>query len=157
MITKIKTIIALFPFLFFTFCGPKTGKNGSLALKIKLNQYYINGKKLYAEHCSNCHQKDGSGLVRLYPPLADSDYLVSDPKRTICIIRNGLNGEIFVNDISFNQPMPMNTNLTNLEIAELVTYLYNTWGNMDEIFNPTYISEILKSCPKQELEESMND
>jgi mono/diheme cytochrome c family protein len=152
MISKFKTSIALFPFLFFTFCGPKTGENGFLSLNIKFNQYYINGKKLYAEHCSNCHQKDGSGLVRLYPPIEDSDYLKSDPERTICIIRNGLKGEIFVNGISFNQPMPMNINLTNLEIAELVTFLYSTWGDMDKMFNPTDVADILKKCPKQEIE-----
>jgi len=147
MIFRNSTFIFLFSILFFTYCGPQTDKRDSFASKIKFKQYYINGKRLYIDHCSNCHQKDGSGLVRLYPPIDNSDYLKSDPERTICIIRNGLKGEIFVNGISFNQPMPENTKLSNLEIAELVTYLYGAWGNQHTLVKAEEVSEILKRCP----------
>lgn len=130
--------------LFFLSCGPKTdqGKPG-----IKYRQYVNEGYRLYLQHCSNCHQKDGTGLARLYPPLKDSNYMIKDPDIIICIIRNGQKGEIFVNNISFNQPMPENKNLTNLEIAEITTFLYSEWGETKHFLLPNKVDEILSSCP----------
>lgn len=127
-------------------CGPKSGKNPFKAENIKYNQYLIEGKRLYDLHCSNCHQKDGTGLVRLYPPLKNSDFLTRDINTIICMLKNGKQGEIFVNGISFNQPMPDNPRLTNLEIAEIATYIYTTWGNMNKIFTHREIGTILDSC-----------
>jgi mono/diheme cytochrome c family protein len=127
-------------------CGPNRGKQESFALKIKIKQYYINGKRLYKNHCSNCHQENGSGLVRLYPPINNMDYYRNDPDRIICIIRNGLKGEIFVNGISFNQPMPENKDLTNLEMAELVTYLYGKWGKQSRLIKPEEVAKVLEDC-----------
>ena len=137
MIYKANIYILLFLVLFIC-CGPKTDMQGSFALKMRYKQYYINGKGLYMNYCSNCHQKDGSGLVRLYPPINIPDYYQDDPARTICIIRNGK---------SFNPPMPENTDLTNLEIAELVTYLYGNWGKKDKLVKPEEVAKILKGCP----------
>jgi len=135
------------PIIYLASCGNKSGDEGSYASKIKYRQYFNNGRQLYLNNCSNCHQKDGSGLARLYPPIAGSDYFRSDPARAICIVRNGLSGEIFVNGISFNQPMPGNTDLSNLEIAELMTYLYGNWSEEDRIFSPDQVSELLRNCP----------
>ena len=146
MISKVSTFVLMFLLLIFTCCGPKSGKNGTLASKIKFKQYYINGKRLYIEQCSNCHQKDGSGLARLYPPINNSDYFKSGPDSTICIIRNGIEGEIILNGISYNQPMPGHQNLTVLEIAELVTYLYSAWGEEDRVFSTGEVSKILENC-----------
>ena len=146
MISKVSSFFLLFLLLIFTCCGPKSGKNGTLASKIKFTQYYINGKRLYIEHCSNCHQKDGSGLASLYPPIHNSGYFKSGPDSTICIIRNGIEGKIIVNGISYNQPMPGHKDLTVLEIAELVTYLYSTWGEEDKIFSTVEVYQILENC-----------
>ncbi|MTI29418.1 c-type cytochrome [Xanthovirga aplysinae] len=101
--------------------------------QIKFKQYMTEGRRLYIANCANCHQKDGKGLARLIPPLAESDYMAKNVERTICIIKNGLEGEILVNGISYNQPMPAHTNLTNIEIAEIVTYIHNSWGSFNGI------------------------
>ena len=90
-------------------------------------------------HCSNCHQKDGTGLARLYPPIKGSDYFQEDPGRTVRIIRYGQVGEILVNGIPFNQPMPANPDLSNLEIAELTTFLYGMWSESDSLFTPDQV------------------
>jgi len=101
--------------------------------KMKFKQYMTEGRRLYIVNCANCHQKDGKGLARLIPPLAGSDYLTKSMERSVCIIKNGLEGEIMVTGISYNQPMPAHENLTNIEIAEIVTYIHNTWGNFKGI------------------------
>jgi len=112
--------------------------------KIKLEQYYIGGKEVYELNCANCHQKDGKGLKNLYPPVAGSDYL-KDKEKVIYILKNGLSGEILVNGKKYNQPMPANNQLTNLDIAEVVTYIYNEWNAETKI---TEVKDVVKVLNK---------
>ena len=110
--------------------------------KIKLEQYYIGGKEVYELNCANCHQKDGKGLKNLYPPVAGSDYL-KDKEKVIYILKNGLSGEILVNGKKYNQPMPANNQLTNLDIAEVVTYIYNEWNAETKITEVKVVAKVL--------------
>lgn len=112
----------------------------------KFNQYYRQGKLLYDRHCSNCHQPDGRGLGRVYPPLADSDFLKNNFGKTLCLMRHGISGELVVNGKSFNQPMPGVPSLTDLEIAEIATYIFNTWGNQRGLVDVKDAALILKKC-----------
>ena len=114
--------------------------------EIRLTQYMVQGKALYQTYCSNCHQADGSGLAKLYPPLAGSDYLMADLKEVACLIKNGKTGEITVNGIIYNQMMPANTNLTPIEIAEIITYISNSWGNEAGISATRDVTQWLKNC-----------
>lgn len=111
--------------------------------KIKLEQYYIGGKEIFEANCANCHQKDGKGLQNLYPPIAGSDYL-QNKSQVILAIKHGLTGEITVNGKVYNQPMPANSHLQNLDIAEVVTYIYNEWGNEQKITTVEEVEEVLK-------------
>jgi len=148
MISRINVSVILISITLCTFCGPNAGKDMPRAMKIKFKQYYVEGKRLYISHCSNCHQKNGSGLVRLYPPINNPEYFGKDYKNTICIIRNGQKGEVFINGISFDQPMPENSDLTILEIAELMTYLNNRWSGQDSrLFTTLEIARVLENCP----------
>ena len=112
--------------------------------KIKLEQYYIGGKELYEQNCANCHQKDGKGFQNLYPPIAGSDYL-KNKEKVIYIIKNGLSGEIMVNGKKYNQPMPANNQLTNLDIAEVVTYIYNGWNGETKITEVKEVEKVLNN------------
>ena len=112
----------------------------------KFSKYMIQGKTLYATYCSNCHQQDGTGLGQLYPPLANSDYMQASIERTTCIIKNGLKGPIVVNGVTYNQAMPALEELTNLEIAAITTYIYNSWGFEKGILEVNKISQSLKEC-----------
>ncbi|MEP5611526.1 MAG: c-type cytochrome, partial [Cyclobacteriaceae bacterium] len=56
--------------------------------EIRLKQYKVEGAKIYATYCTNCHQDNGKGLAALYPPLAGSDYLLENISRAACIIKN---------------------------------------------------------------------
>jgi mono/diheme cytochrome c family protein len=106
----------------------------------------VQGEKLYLKHCSNCHQKDGTGLGRLYPPLRESDYMKNNFEEVVCLIRYGISGEIIVNGEQFNQPMQGISALTDLEIAEITTYIYNSWGHEKGICEVREVSAILKAC-----------
>ena len=85
-------------------------------------------------YCNSCHMENGQGLGRLIPPLAKSDYIVENRATLPRILKYGLNGPVTVNGVEFNQPMPANPKLTDLEIAEILTYVGNTWGNKMDSF-----------------------
>lgn len=107
----------------------------------------INGRELYLKNCANCHQENGAGLGDLYPPIAGSDYL-KNKEKVICIIRNGVSGDMVVNGKTYNQAMPANPELYDLDISSLVTYIYNEWGN-EKTTTETYdVAQVLEHCEK---------
>jgi cytochrome c551 len=112
-------------------------------------QYYIQGELLYAKHCSNCHQKNGKGLGLVFPPVDESDFVDSQFERVICLIRNGIEGEITVNGKTYNKAMPPMSNPNDLEIAEIATYIYNTWGRKHGLIDANEVNAILKKCEDQ--------
>jgi len=95
--------------------------------ELKSEQYFVEGYQLYTTNCANCHQADGKGMSNLYPPLENAASL-SDKSLISCIIRNGMTGKISVNGKEFHRPMPGNSKLTEIEIAEIVSYVTMKWG-----------------------------
>ncbi|MCO4746958.1 MAG: nitrite reductase, copper-containing [Proteobacteria bacterium] len=87
------------------------------------------GKALFAGTCSTCHQADGTGVKGVFPPLAGSDYLMADGKRSIGIVLNGLSGPVKVNGEDYNSVMPPMSQLNDDEVANILTYVTNSWGN----------------------------
>lgn len=101
---------------------------------------------LYQQNCANCHMDDGKGLKSLYPPLAGADFLTLHETQLPCIIKHGLNGEIMVNDIQYNQVMPANEHLSDIEIANLINYIRNEWGNKHKHMPLNEVKRILEDC-----------
>ncbi len=87
------------------------------------------GQQLFGGTCSVCHQANGEGLAGVFPPLAKSDYLAADPKRAIRTVLNGLTGKVTVNGKDYNSVMPPMNQLNDDEVANILTYVLNTWGN----------------------------
>jgi len=87
------------------------------------------GARVYAAACVACHQADGQGLPNAFPPLAGSDFLKADPQRAIGIVLHGLTGPVTVNGKEFNSVMPPMTQLSDAEIADVLSYVMNSWGN----------------------------
>jgi hypothetical protein len=65
----------------------------------------------------------------VFPPLAGSDYLKANPKRLPEIILHGLVGPVKVNGKDYNSVMPPMSQLTDDEVANILTYVLNSWGN----------------------------
>ena len=86
------------------------------------------GESVYASNCAACHQLNGAGIPKAFPPLAKSDYLNQDPKRAINAILHGLTGKITVNGEEYNSVMPA-VALDDEKVANVVTYIINSWGN----------------------------
>ncbi len=112
----------------------------------RFSQYYVQGQQRYVQYCSNCHQKDGSGLGRLYPPINQSDFVDQHFREVVCSMRNGLRGSMLVNGQEYNQPMPGIPYLTDLEVAEITTYIYNTWGRNRGLVTVQEVQQISVAC-----------
>ncbi|HVA38842.1 MAG TPA: cytochrome b N-terminal domain-containing protein [Candidatus Dormibacteraeota bacterium] len=88
------------------------------------------GKPTYLQKCAACHQATGAGLPGSFPPLAGNPTVTGDPKQLIDIVLNGKTGPITVLGKSYNGAMPAwKGQLTNAEIASVITYIRNDWGN----------------------------
>ncbi len=87
------------------------------------------GQALFAGACSVCHQANGAGLPGVFPPLAKSDYLAADPKRAISVLLHGLTGKVTVNGSDYDSVMPPMNQLNDDEVANILTYALNSWGN----------------------------
>ena len=89
------------------------------------------GKGIYVENCVSCHMGKGEGIAQTFPPLAKADYLMKTPEKAIHAIKFGLQGKIKVNGLDFDNAMP-NPGLGNDEIADVMNYIQNSWGNSSE-------------------------
>ena len=103
-----------------------------------LAEQLVHGKQIYTQTCFACHQPAGQGIAGAFPPLANSDYLNADVGRAINAVRYGLTGEIVVNGVKYNSVMT-SQNLTDDEIADVMTYVYNNWGNNKTKVTPAMV------------------
>ncbi|SMD43843.1 Glucose/arabinose dehydrogenase, beta-propeller fold [Aquiflexum balticum DSM 16537] len=87
------------------------------------------GAQLYTQHCLTCHGPDAEGSQDLIPPLSQTDWVTGDKGRLIRIMLLGLSGEIEVNGATYNQEMPAYNHLSDQEIADLLTFIRNEFGN----------------------------
>ncbi len=87
------------------------------------------GKTLYSSTCASCHQETGAGIRGAFPPLAKSDFFADDPKRAVDVVVHGKTGPLTVNGDSFNGVMPPHKHLPDDDIANIVTYVLNSWDN----------------------------
>jgi nitrite reductase (NO-forming) len=117
---------------------PVVNLNKSLAEKM------ASGKQIFTKTCFACHQANGEGIANVFPPLAKSDYLNADVKRAIGFVLNGKTGEITVNGVKYNNIMTKQI-LTDDEIADVLTYVYNSWGNNKTNVTPAMVSEVKNS------------
>jgi mono/diheme cytochrome c family protein len=93
-------------------------------------RYYGGGMLIYKSKCQNCHGANGEGLSTLIPPLTDTAYLRKNKSRLGCFIKYGISETIIsVNKKAYEGAMPANTDLTAIDIAKLLTYVGNSFGN----------------------------
>ena len=103
------------------------------------------GKAAYLGTCSTCHQLEGQGLASVFPPLAGSDYLMADKPRAIRVVLEGLQGPITVNGQPFNNVMPPLANLTDHEIADVLSYVRNSFGNTGDAVTDAEVAKVRAS------------
>ena len=116
----------------------------TLYINKPLRQSMAEGKLIYDDFCVRCHLDNGKGEDGKNPPLANSDYL-QDIDKTIQSIKFGLSGPIKVNGKIYDSVMEYQ-GLDDEEIADVVNYILNSWGNKHEqIITEEKVSSINES------------
>lgn len=87
------------------------------------------GKTVYEQSCLACHQADGSGVPSLNPPLIKTKWTLGDKNQLINVVLKGLDEEIEVDGETYHNVMPPLAYLSDQEIADVLTYVRNSFGN----------------------------
>jgi nitrite reductase (NO-forming) len=104
------------------------------------------GKNLFESNCLACHQANGEGIPSAFPPLAKSDFLNADHNRAIDILLHGRSGPITVNGKTFDGVMPA-VALNNGQVANVLTYVLNSFGNNGGQVTPAQVEKQRKVAP----------
>ena len=98
------------------------------------------GAAIYEEHCASCHQRDGTGVARIYPPLARNEAIsMRNPINAIRLVLNGgFPPSTAGNPRPYGMP-PFSHVLSGDEIAAVVTYIRNSWGNRAPSVGPAEV------------------
>jgi nitrite reductase (NO-forming) len=118
-------------------------KTGELTVEEQIQA----GKELFMGTCSTCHKANGQGMAGVFPPIADSDYIKADPKSVPRVILHGLEGPVTVNGTEYNSIMPPMNQLTDDEIANISTYVLNSWNNPGGKVTKAEVAEMRKTKP----------
>ncbi|MBW7908268.1 MAG: nitrite reductase, copper-containing [Kiritimatiellae bacterium] len=111
-----------------------------------LAQQKADGEAVYKQTCFACHQATGQGIPSVFPPLAKADYFNEDPDRAVAYVIFGREGPLTVNGAQYNQVMTPQ-NITDEQIADVITYVLNTWGNKGGRMTVERVREIREGGP----------
>ena len=107
------------------------------------------GQKVYMMVCFACHQPTGAVLPGMFPPLAGSDWInAPKPDRVIRFVLQGITGLLNVNGKPFTTPapiMPPQNTLTDKQIADVLTYVRNSFGNKPSAVSADQVAAIRAS------------
>jgi len=122
---------------------------------VDISEQMSAGKEVYTKigqgggGCVTCHQPTGLGVPLAFPPLAASDWVKGDKDRLIKISLYGLMGEIEVNGLKYNGVMAAPGyppgSLTDQQVADVLTFIRNSWGNSASAVSPSEVSEVRES------------
>ena len=125
-------------------------RDAEISGNLTLEQQIAAGKAHFNGTCSVCHQDSGLGIPGVFPPLAKSDFIAKDPEQAIHIVLNGLAGKVTVNGKEYDSVMPPMSQLNNDEIANILTYVFNSWGNKDGRVSAEQVAKIRADTPRAE-------
>lgn len=116
--------------------------------KAELDQakYYVNGMSIYQKSCQSCHGKDGKGLGLLVPPLTDTLHLNSRRDKLACIIKNGTKEKLVIHGQEYEEEMKGFPTMTDMDIAQVIVYITNSFGNNQGMYNYNQIALDLAKC-----------
>ena len=115
------------------------------------------GKEVYSReaHCATCHQADGLGQAKIYPPLAGSEWVTGDEERLIKLTLKGLWGPITVKGTLFDPTtgvppmMGFGPLLDDRELAGVLTFVRNHFGNQAPAVKPETVARIREATQEK--------
>jgi len=91
----------------------------------------LDGETMFTQNCSACHQVTGKGIPGAFPALAGDAFVAGPPETVAGVVLNGRGGmPTFAKD------------LTNEEIATILTYVRSAWGNKASPVTPAIVAKV---------------
>ena len=126
--------------------------------KTEAETYRLGSEVFHREaHCVTCHQPNGQGMLNIYPPLTNSKWVTGDPDRLIKLTLHGLWGPMEVNGTLYDPakgvpPMTaFKAILKDEEIAAVLTFVRNTWGNEASIVTPDQVKRVRETTKEVQM------
>jgi nitrite reductase (NO-forming) len=127
--------------------GAAHPKISSQNLDPAMQSQYERGKQVYGQTCFVCHQPNGQGVPDQIPPLAKSDLLMADKIGAIRGVVQGRSGEVTVNGKKYSGTMIPLAYLNDQQIADVLTYVRNSWGNSGDGATVAEVQAVRKAAP----------
>lgn len=108
-------------------------------------------------HCVTCHQGTGLGMQNIYPPLVSTAWVTGSEERLIKLTLHGLWGPMEVNGVLYDPakgvpPMTaFKAILNDREIAAVLTYVRNTWGNKASVVTPEKVKAVREATKDTQM------
>jgi mono/diheme cytochrome c family protein len=110
--------------------------SASAAAQEELKASMERGKKVYEATCLACHQANGGGVPNLNPPLKKTKWVLGDKTTLIKVVLNGMDEEVEINGKYYENTMPPQSTLKDEQIADVLTYIRNSFGNKADAVTP---------------------
>ena len=141
MIKKITAAIVLVTALTAFQTAPKKTANTAAAAPAKA--VMDRGKTVYLQRCLVCHQPDGGGVPHLNAPLdGGSAVKANDKAKLIGYVLNGMMERVEIDGEYYSNNMPPNKDLTDQQVADVLTYVRNTWSNKASAVTPAEVKAV---------------
>ena len=115
-----------------------TTSSGNAGLKASMER----GQKVYVAYCMGCHQADGAGVPKMNPPVIKTKWVLGDKKELISLTLKGMTDPIEIEGEEYHNPMPPHAHLSDQEIADVLTYIRNNFGNKASAVSPAEVKNV---------------
>jgi len=100
------------------------------------------GELVYKSVCLTCHQADGGGVPRMNPPLIKTKWVLGDKTKLITLMLKGMNEPIEIEDEEYHNPMPPHAQLSDQQIADVLTFVRNSFGNKASMVTSSEVKSV---------------
>jgi len=106
------------------------------------------GKIVYTNVCLPCHMADGGGVQNMNPPLANTTYVLGNKAALIKIVLHGFKEDVEINGSTYSNIMSAHDDLSNLQIADVLTYVRHSFGNKASAVKTAEVSQARAASKK---------
>jgi mono/diheme cytochrome c family protein len=103
------------------------------------------GKVVYNSICLACHMANGKGVPTMNPPIVNTEYVLGDKTRLIKIVLNGFKEDVQINGQSFSNNMTPHKDLTDRQIADVLTFVRKSFGNKASSISALQVKKVRAS------------
>jgi mono/diheme cytochrome c family protein len=107
------------------------------------------GQRLYASHCLSCHQADGGGVPNMQPAIAGGTWVTGDARALALFVMSGGFDSASRKDSDLGNVMPPFLKLPDADLAEILTFIRERFGNGASAVSAAQVAEARKSLPAE--------